>query len=214
MVKAPARGPFSVTPSLYVGWVEKWQKAIFPEVSSATDDELAAYLVGASRDACFNRQHRTTRFAQKDRRWLDVLGLALDRLGYRSWIYREGRRDVYVLESSWTSAGLMFRDKRDVTAYVRGYFDAEGGVPHGESARFYIQLVQKDRHDLEEVRLFCSGLGIACGRMHNPSINVDPDYWRFYVLSRSHGAFAHLVCSWHPRKRSLLDRRFPSGIAP
>jgi hypothetical protein len=189
--------------------VEQWQKAIFPEISSATKDELLAYLVGASRDAYFSRKHRTTRFAQKDRRRLEVIGLALDRLGYRSWIYREGRRDLHVLESSWTSDVLVFRGKRDVTGYIRGYFDAEGGIPHDGSARFYIQLVQRDRRDLDEVRLFCTSLGIACGRMHNPSIKVDPHYWRFYVLSRSHRAFAHIVGSWHPRKRSLFENRFP-----
>ena len=188
--------------------MEQWQRTIWPELSAATDGELQAYLIGAAHDACFSRQHRTTRFAQKDRRWLTVLGLALDRLGYQSWTYQEGTRDVYVLETSWAQSGLVVRTAGEVTAYVRGYFDAEGGVPRSATARSYIQVVQKDRRDLEQLHLLCLGLGLECGRIHNPSAKVDPSYWRFYILKRSHQKFFELISSWHPTKRVLLEERF------
>jgi hypothetical protein len=49
--------------------------------------------------------------------------------------------------------------------------------------------------------------GIDCGRIHNPSRLVDPEYWRFYVRARSHKRFMTLVGSWHPRKRLQIDNR-------
>ena len=74
-------------------------------------------------------------------------------------------------------------------------------------ARFYIQLVQKSRADLAKVRDALESLEIRCGRIHNPSVQVDPDYWRFYVLRSSHEDFIRRVGSWHPRKRELLEAR-------
>jgi LAGLIDADG-like domain len=89
----------------------------------------------------------------------------------------------------------------------RGYFDAEGGIPRNRDARFYVQFVQKNREDLARVQSFLNDLGIRCGRIHNPSFRVDPDYWRFYVLADSHENFIRHVGSWHSRKRSLLEAR-------
>jgi hypothetical protein len=132
----------------------------------------------------------------------------LERLGSRSWIYREGLRDVWVIETTYRLYGEeRFEAEGERSAFVRGYFDAEGGIPRDVSARFYVQLVQKDFVDLARVHGFLEGLGIRCGRIHNPSVRVDPAYWRFYVLSASHEDFIKRVSSWHPRKRMLLDRR-------
>jgi hypothetical protein len=101
----------------------------------------------------------------------------------------------------------MLKTIDERNAFVRGYFDAAGGVPRDPSARFYIQMVQKDREDLELVHRFLAQLDILSGRIHNPSARVDPAYWRFYVLARSHEDFIKRVSSWHPRKRMLLDLR-------
>jgi len=170
-----------------------------------------AYLHGAAHDATHSRRHGTVRFGQSDVGWLASLKVLLDGLERKSWTYREGRsRSFWVLE---TSADVLaerpkFSTTEERLAYARGYFDAEGGVPRSFTARFYIQLVQKDRRDIEELRTILVSQGIDCGRIHNPSRRVDPDLWRFYVLSSSHKAFATTVSSWHPRKRSLLEARF------
>jgi hypothetical protein len=170
-----------------------------------------AYLHGAAHDATVSAMHRTVRFGQSDVRWLEVLGLLLERLDQRSWIYREGRsRKFWILETSAAVLAerpkLSHNDER--LAYARGYFDAEGGIPRDASARFYIQLVQKDHADIVELRDILMSEGMECGRIHNPSRRVDPDLWRFYVAASGHGAFAAKVGSWHPRKRSLLEARF------
>lgn len=175
------------------------------EVMAARANEAEAYLRGAAHDATYSRLHMTTRFCQADREWLVVLAALLTSIGSRSWIYREGKeRSVWVLETSWrpSAEGLQ---PGDSAAYVRGYFDAEGGIPRSPDARFYIQFVQKDHDDLEDARGRLVGLGITCGRLHNPSARVDANYWRFYVASRSFDEFIRLVGSWHPRKRRRLD---------
>ena len=91
-------------------------------------------------------------------------------------------------------------------AYVRGYFDAEGGVPRNSANRFYIQFVQKDFEELEKVRNMLEELGIRCGKIHNPSIKVDPEYWRFFVRAQSYQRFIELIGSWHPIKGLFLQK--------
>ncbi len=124
------------------------------EIDRASSGEICAYLHGASRDGTFNRLHRTLRICQADVRWLRVLERLLERLGKRSWTYREGTRNVWVGRT-------------------------------------------------RDLRL----LGVQCGRIHNPSVQRAPAYWRFYVLTASHRQFVQTTGSWHPRKRILLDER-------
>jgi len=35
-------------------------------------------------------------------------------------------------------------------------------------------MTQKDYRDLHQVREFLADLGLRCGRIHNPSVRVDP----------------------------------------
>jgi len=174
------------------------------EIRAATANELRCYLDGASRDGTFSSAHRTLRISQKGTAWLTCLSAALTRLGSRSWAYKETRRDVWTLETTWWDPIPPVTAKQKA-AFVRGYFDAEGGVPRSPEARFYVQLVQKDYRDLSIVRDHLETIGIRCGRLHNPSVAVDPDYWRFFVSSASQLSFCLQVSSWHPRKRFLLD---------
>ncbi len=182
--------------------------SIMADVQRASLGESRAYLTGAMHDGTFNRLHKTIRIAQADIRWLKVLQAVIRRIGSRSWIYREGNRRVWIVESTCRPGALDQATARDAAAFVRGYFDAEGGMPRETHARFYIQITQKDRHDLGRVRDVLERLGVRCGRLHNPSVRADPDYWRFYVRTASHRAFADRIGSWHPQKRRLLADRW------
>jgi LAGLIDADG-like domain len=183
------------------------------ELLAADARETRAYLLGASRDGTFNRTHETLRISQSDPRWLTGLQVLFLKLGSRSWIYREGRRNVWVIETKHRLEDeTILRARTEKSAFVRGYFDAEGGIPRNTADRFYIQLVQKDLADLTRVRTILEEIDIHCGRIHNPSISVDSDYWRFYVLAESHEDFIRSVSSWHPRKRMLLDRRIETRM--
>lgn len=151
------------------------------EVRASTLDVLQNYLTGATRDASFSPSHNTTRFHQKGTGWLSVVKEALTTLGHRAWMYEEGSRGVFVLETCWRPAHPTPCCVDERAAFCRGYFDADGGMPWSPSARLYFQYVQKDRDDLKSLRNHLTALGIACGQLHVPSIKVDPDYWRVFV---------------------------------
>src|SRR5438270_6154157 len=115
----------------------------------------------------------------------------------------------WVLETSgpWPTGVSTFSSEEERLAYARGYFDAEGGIPRNLTARFYVQFVQKNLADIGGLRAMLVESGIGCGKLHNPSRFGDLDLWRFYVVAGAHRRFAHMVSSWHPRKRSLLEAR-------
>jgi intein/homing endonuclease len=175
-----------------------------------SDEAIRAYLQGALHDA-YRRKNRI-RFSQKGTEWLLILQELLSILGHRSWIYREGKRDVYNLETvaqflDFSFDPLLLSTSEERAAYVRGFFDAEGGIPHSRSARFYIQLVQKDKAKMESIQYLLTSLGIKSGSLHNPSVRVDPNYWRCFVSTASHADFVRLIGSLHPKKQTLLAER-------
>ncbi|MEX0917647.1 MAG: LAGLIDADG family homing endonuclease [Candidatus Paceibacterota bacterium] len=197
--------------------VQKISREVVIDPSETTrrapsNKEIEAYLQGALHDASFNKQKRF-RFTQNDRRWLELLQRLLLLLGYRAWIYKEGRdRNVYALETlasflDFDCDPLGLRSTRERIAYLRGFFDAEGGIPRKEDARFYIQLVQKDRSKIECLKQILTSMDIQTGKIHNPSVRVDPEYWRMFVATRSHWKFARMIGSWHPRKALIFERR-------
>lgn len=174
--------------------------------------EICAYLQGALHDASRNKRTRV-RFVQSDIRWLYVLQNILSVLGYKSWIYKEGAtRSVYALETTAKFLDFSFdpkelRNNIERSAYIRGFFDAEGGIPRNDSAPFYIQLVQKDKRKIETIVNMLKDMDVSCGKIHNPSTKVDPNYWRVFVSTRSHKLFAATVGSWHPRKQQIFHSR-------
>ena len=173
--------------------------------------EIEAYLQGALHDASLNKVKRY-RFTQKGTEWLHTLKDLFAKLGYRAWIYREGKRSVYTLETLAPFLDFQFDPEELITSgekasYLRGFFDAEGGIPHHIEAKFYIQLVQKNRLKIEKIVALLTSLGIATGTIHNPSSRVDPDYWRVYIRTNSHKDFVRIVSSWHPVKSQLFLKR-------
>jgi intein/homing endonuclease len=171
-----------------------------------------AYLNGALGDASRNKKSRV-RYAQKYPEWLAMLQQLLAELGEASWIYKEGKqRSVFVLETcspflDFACDGERLETRDERIAYIQGFFDAEGGVPHSASARFYIQLVQKDRPKIEMLVRMLTSLGISTGVVHNPSVRVDPEYFRVFISTRSHAAFAQIIGSRHPVKGPILQMR-------
>ena len=183
------------------------------EIARADGEFLRCYLQGALRDGTASPRHRTHRFGQSDPAWLAAIRQALTLLGHRSWTYREGRsRSFWILETRAEFLDVRFdpcpvMGRSAGRAYARGYFDADGGMPRSDGARLYLQYTQKDRADLERLRRLLEVEGISCGRIHNPSVRVDPDYWRFFVRASSWQAFLSRIGSWHPIKRPLIDAR-------
>ena len=201
-----SREPFPLDSSLT-------PQRLHAELLDADAKGLEAYLQGALCDGTHSALHRTHRIGQSDPAWLQNLKVILNALGYRAWIYREGRsRRFWVLE---TTAVFLSKDFDPIRLwgasaalhYARGYFDADGGMPRDPRARLYLQFAQKDRASLEAIVQLLGSWEIYCGRVHNPSPRVDPDYWRVYVLARSQERFLTLVGSWHPRKHQQMISR-------
>ena len=174
---------------------------------------IEAYILGCLHDGTLNKKKRY-RISQKGKEWLEFLQKLLKMCGYNSWIYKEGReRKVYVLETLADFLDFRFDAEKKLkredekAAYVRGFFDAEGGIPHSPTAKFYIQLSQKNRKDLLQIKAMLADLGIKTGEIHNPSKRVDPNYWRMYVAKSSHRKFLEKIGTWHPRKIAILRRR-------
>jgi len=183
-----------------------------PSETTRRAPQIKAYLLGALHDGTFSSNKRF-RISQKGTEWLKFLRRLLRKIGYNSWIYKEGsERKVYVLETlanflDFKFNPLRLKSKEEMKSYIRGFFDAEGGIPRDSKARFYIQLVQNDKEKLEKLKILLNDLGIKTGKIHNPSRSVDPDYWRMYVLAESQIKFIQEVDSWHPRKIKTLRKR-------
>lgn len=127
-------------------------------------------------------------------------------LGFGSWIYREGKnRSVWIVEfTKNTLKNVKILSKKDKIDYIRGYFDSEGGIAKSSSVRYYIYFAQKDKKDLSRVKEYLEEIGISCGKIHNPSVKVDPNYWRFYIGVKSYVDFTRPINSSHPEKRKYL----------
>jgi hypothetical protein len=174
-------------------------------------EEIQAYLLGALHDASLNKKKRF-RFTQKGTKWLSFLQTLFQRLGYKSWIYREGKRDVYTLETlasflDFKFDPINFGTLEEQSFYIKGFFDAEGGIPHSSADLFYIQLVQKDQIKIQKIVRMLQEFGIETGKIHNPSKKVDPNYWRVYVRAKSHKDFIKKIGSWHPFKSEIFRKR-------
>lgn len=176
-----------------------------------SEKEIKAYLLGALHDATFSSNKRF-RYSQKGTEWLKLLQKLLKKIGHNSWIYKEGKeRDVYVLETlakflDFKFNPLKFVSKEEKAYYVQGFFDAEGGIPKNNK-RFYIQLVQSDKAKLQKIKQILEEWEIETGKIHNPSVKVDPEYWRMYVLAKSRERFAKIIGSCHPRKVKIFRKR-------
>jgi len=175
-------------------------------------ENIKAYFLGALHDGTFSSNKRF-RISQKGTKWLKFLQQLFREIGYNSWIYKEGsNRKVYVLETladflDFKFDPLMLKEIQEKASYLRGFFDAEGGIPRDSKARFYIQLTQNSKDKLKRLKKLLKDLGIKTGKIHNPSKRVDPNYYRMYVLANSQKLFLARVGSWHPRKIRTLRKR-------
>lgn len=169
-----------------------------------TPDTSKQYLLGVLHDATVAKT--TYRIATKDYSFCQFLIKAIKSLNGNAWSYKEGKlRNLWIVEFSQSFLKkVSVITTKDKIEYIRGYFDAEGGIAKSSSVRYYIYFCQKDENDLLEVKKYLSELGIETGVIHNPSKRVDPDYWRFFIRSNSYEKFAKIIGSNHPEKRKFV----------
>ena len=163
-----------------------------------------AYLLGALHDGTIRKI--TYRIVQKDKEYIEFLAKGILNLGQKAWIYKEGKtRQLYVVEFSKSLLkDFTLKSIQDKIDYIRGYFDTEGGISRSPKICYYIYFAQKNRQDLEQLKIFLEEIGIKCGVISNPSKDVDPNYWRFFIRAQSYEKFAQIIGSWHPVKSHFL----------
>ena len=193
------------------------------------NDEVA-YLLGALRDATADvrkGKNYEIKIAQKESSWLrflqnifkknfDISGNITQHVNGTEILRISGKDTVNTIlkisemkipQELWNTPSIIKRQPIGLQLhYLRGFFDAEGGIPHN-SGRFYIQLVQKNLPKIELIKELLIELGIKSGRIHNPSKRVDPDYWRIFILADSYKKFADLIGSLHPIKSDIFRKR-------
>ena len=164
-----------------------------------------SYLLGMLHDG--TKRKTTYRIAQKGLAFARMLELGIKRLDGRSWSYQEGKnRDVYITEFSQSLLhNVTIKTDQDKLDYVRGYFDAEGGIAKSSHVRFYIYFAQKNYQDLLKVKTILEEFNIHTGIIHNPSKKIDSEYWRFFVKADSYKRFIITVGSSHPDKSQYFQ---------
>lgn len=165
------------------------------------------YLLGVLHDATVRKT--TYRIATKNLIFARILKRGIMKFGVSAWIYKEGKyRNLWIVEFS-KSLLLKARisTKKDKVDFIRGFFDAEGGISKGSNVRFYLYFCQKDKNILLTIKRYLQKLGIESGVIHNPSKKVDPNYWRFYIKANSYKNFAKIIRSNHPDKLGILRKK-------
>ena len=163
-----------------------------------------AYLLGMAHDG--TERQSTYRIATSSLRFSDFLKKGIQTFRVGAWVYKEGTsRNLWIVEfPKKILKDVQIRSYKDKSEYIRGYFDAEGGIAKHSSVRYYLYFCQKDKTDLIQVRKYLEEIGIICGALHNPSKKVDPNYWRFYISAKSYTDFATIIGSSHPEKHRYL----------
>lgn len=162
------------------------------------------YLFGVLHDSTSRKT--TYRIASKSKKFCLIIQNGIENLGAKSWIYKEGKnRNLWILEFSKSLLNnFEVKTIQDKIDFLCGYFDAEGGIAKSSKVRFYLYYCQKDLPDLMTAKRYLTELGIFSGRIHNPSKKVDPNYWRFFISSKSYRDFAIKIGSLHPDKTEIL----------
>jgi DNA-binding transcriptional regulator WhiA len=164
-----------------------------------------AYIHGAIHDGYVYSGKSKGRIAvitQKNRRWLENIKEIIEENDGRAWIFPQ--RDIHILETKFSH----LLEKRKISSskekleYVSGFFDAEGGIPKKLDARFYVQFVQKNKRELQEVANILEEFGIKCGKLHQ--YDQKSKCWRFFVRAESYLKFIKFVRSRHPEKQERL----------
>ncbi len=170
-------------------------------------NERIAYLHGALHDGYVytgKRKGEVAVITQKNREWLEHLRRIIKQLEANSWIFQQ--RDIHVLETKLPELlrpiNVSTLSKKDGLAYVAGFFDAEGGVPHDIKKPLYIQFVQKNKNELDDVVTILEKCDVKCGIIHQ--YDKKTGCWRFFIRRESHLRFIKLVKSEHPEKKRRL----------
>ena len=164
-----------------------------------------AYLYGAIHDGYIytgKSKGKVAVFTQKNKSWLENIKGIIEKNNGKAWIFPQ--RNIHILETKFChlfEPRKLSSDKERIE-YLSGFFDAEGGIPKKLQARFYVQFVQKNKKELQEVANILNEFGVECGKLHQ--YDKKSKCWRFFVKTNSWLKFIELIKSKHPEKQARL----------
>ncbi len=194
-----------------------------------------AYLIGALRDGNFTRISEKgiyrIRLYQKNRKWLEVLAKIIEKVfGKTPSFYFDERRGVWALsitskkifeelfklseftgnQSTWlTPSWIRYGPLDFKSAYVRGFFDAEGSINSFEKTGMVsekdirVYIAQANKSVLEEIREIILTFRVRCGNVCGPYIKRGTSTKMFaLIIHGSSEALNFYKCfgSDHPDK--------------
>lgn len=191
--------------------------------------EDLCYVLGALRDGCLTSQY-SIKFKQKNREWLSEIiipklnsefGLNLDEgriyeqndVTTRYYIAFKSKRVHEILSSLLESSEGTVPDifelmtKQQKIAFVRGFWDADGGCPRypENSSKQYLNFTQKDPVVLQEIADFLSQEGISCGEIRSNEKKSSGDIHRFSIVAKQSVLdFIEKIGSEHPEKSERI----------
>ena len=173
---------------------------------------LESYLQGALRDGTHSARHNTHRFCQSEKIGSTFLVWHCRCLVIAAGSIEKVERGICGCsrqpQSSWTWIRSITACRNSERSVVRSGL-LRCGWRNAQECSFtdVCAAVAKDKVSLENVKRILDSWNVECGRVHNPSVRVDPDYWRVFVRSRSHESFMRLVGSWNPVKHHEINTR-------
>ncbi len=177
------------------------------------------------------------KLAQKNYEWLELInGIFKRNFGKGGLIYRERRRsasgvirmyyilrifdkkvvdelmklfDIVTPQTRWgTPTVIKYAGIDLVSHYVRGFFDAEGGLPRDpiHAKQHYVSFDQANLEALAFVRDKLMQMGYRPTR-----ITRTGNIWQFRLTRREDiMRFKNEIGSWHPEKKRRLDLLYVS----
>ncbi len=188
------------------------------------NDEIL-YLIAALRDASIdNRKSKNyeIRIWQKDRTWLsDVIKpIIKNNFGINANIHKnllrltnknavhEIQRISGIKTHGWdTPKAVKSLSLEKLVPYIRGFWDAEGGMPKKpenctKSEQMYISFHQKQKEPL----VFLRNSLLKMGYMPT-TITKCSEAYEFRITRRAHmKRFCIEIGSWHPEKKNRMRR--------
>ena len=187
-------------------------------------DKETAYLLGALRDASVDvrkGKNYEIKIAQKNRKWLEILQKIISKkFGYEGKITKH-RGNYYILritrktvvekiielaeittpQSRWNTPVIIKKQPLEIQKeYVKGFFDAEGGLPKNPKKWKYISFDQKIKEPLEFVRSILLKLGFK-----PTNLTLTSNVWQFRLTRKNDIInFTLQIGSLHPDKIKKL----------
>ncbi|MBI2667644.1 LAGLIDADG family homing endonuclease [Candidatus Woesearchaeota archaeon] len=201
---------------------------------NAKNNSNIAYIISALRDGCFTQQNSNyiyrIRVYQKNKIWINRLSNILESTFDKTpRITFDKRKGIWCLEinsktifkeivklseypgsqKEWKTPSWILKSSNEIIkSYIKGFFDAEGGIPHIEEREIApkdirIHFSQGNKQSLSELKSLIERFNIKTGKVCGPYYKKgysNPQYVLMIHGIKEMIKFYNLIGSLHPLK--------------